>query len=286
MGVLGIRIQTRSGLPIYIKNWSEEKLKGFGEQDQTLQAGFMTAILSFAESMHNKIGFIRFYPDTNDNELVQEKIYGIDALIAIRNEIIFIVFLEPYIFKQKFELKIDWIYEHVIDKYLSKIETGEKINFTTEEEEFIENILFDKMAREFINKIKKKLEKTIKKSIIKQFPHENIFGLAICSFDNSILFTYLISKEELEEYLNNMGLLTEIKEWKCQYKPIWIPNKDPVLVSVINSAMQVPIIPEIDSSNLKIPYYYYLVSDQDALLGPLTEKLLFYINPFFLEALK
>ncbi|MHA1253551.1 MAG: hypothetical protein ACTSRP_26490, partial [Candidatus Helarchaeota archaeon] len=66
----------------------------------------------------------------------------------------------------------------------------------------------------------------------------------------------------------------------------WIPNKDPVLVSVINSAMQVPIIPEIDSSNLKIPYYYYLISDQDALLGPLTEKLLFYINPFFLEALK
>ena len=46
--------------------------------------------------------------------------------------------------------------------------------------------------------------------------------------------------------------------------------------------MQVPIIPNINKDELKIPYFYYIVSGQDALLGPLTEKLLHYMNPIFL----
>ncbi len=282
MGTLGLRIQTKAGIPIYNKNWSEKKLKGFESEDQTLQAGFMTAILSFAKSLQNKIGFIRFYPEKeNPDENINQ--YGIDALISLREDIVFIVFLEPYIFKNYFELKLDWIYNFIIKKYLNKIEAGAKIEFSLEEETFIENVLFDKVAKEYINKKRKKIEKIINKLIIKKFSHEKIFGLAICSFDNTILYTHLIEKEDLEQYLNNMGLITKIKEWECQYKPIWIPNKDPVLVSVINSAMQVPIKQDIPRNDLKIPYFYYIVSDQDALLGPLTENILQYLNPFFLE---
>ncbi|MHA1270229.1 MAG: hypothetical protein ACTSPY_10620 [Candidatus Helarchaeota archaeon] len=281
--VLGIRIQTKAGIPIYNKSWSSERLIGFETEDQTLQAGFMTAILSFAKSMQNKIGFIRFYPENDSIDERDHHLPGLDAMISIRDEIVFIVFLEPYIFKNHFELKIDWIYENVVKKYDKQIDLSEKIRFTPEDEIFIEDILFDKKAFEFINKKRKKIEKIIRKTLIKQFPHENILGFAICSFDNTILLTYLIEKDELEIYLNKMGLITKIKEWECQYKPIWIPDREPVLVSVINSAMQVPVIPTIKQDNLKIPYYYYLISDQNALLGPLKEKILYYINPFFLE---
>ncbi|MBD3230334.1 MAG: hypothetical protein GF329_19300 [Candidatus Lokiarchaeota archaeon] len=283
-GILGIRIITSSGLPIYKQVWSE-KIVGFESKDQTLQAGFMTAILTFAKEMKHHVGFIRFYPEKDDDENECQLSYGIDALISLRENIVFILFLEPYIFKNRVELKIDWLYDIIIKKYHDQIEKGEKIKFTEEEEKKIRTILFDNEARKYIDKKSKKLKKIIKKKIHKQFPHENILGIAICSFDNSILYTYLIEDEELEIYLNNMGLITRIKEWECQYKPIWlpIPNKEPVLVSVINSAMQVPIISEIDRESLKVPYFYYLVSDQDALLGPLSESLLQGINPFFLE---
>ncbi|TFF89364.1 MAG: hypothetical protein EU549_00840 [Promethearchaeota archaeon] len=283
-GILGIRIITSSGLPIYKQVWSE-KIAGFESKDQTLQAGFMTAILNFAKEMKHHVGFIRFYSENDNDEKEFQLSYGIDALVSLRENIVFILFLEPYIFKNRVELKIDWIYDLIIKNYNDQINKGEKIKFTEEEEEKIRNILFDNKARRYINKRSKKLKKIIKKKIHKQFSHENILGIAICSFDNSILYTYLIEIEDLEDYLNNMGLITRIKEWECQYKPIWlpIPDKDPVLVSVINSAMQVPIIPGIDNENLKIPYFYYLVSDQDALLGPLTESLLQGINPFFLE---
>lgn len=287
MGILGLRIITSAGIPIFNKAWSG-KLAGFESEDQSLQAGFMTAILSFAKSMRHEVGFIRFYSlEENEEKLpdidLERMYYGIDASISLRDdEILFILFLKPYIFKSAIELKIGWIYENIIKKYKQKIEKGEKVKFSDEENKYIEDILFDRRAREYISKKKKKIRKIIKKEIIKEFPHERILGLAICSFDNSILCTQGIELEELEMYLNNMGLLTRIKEWECQYKPIWIPSREPVLVSVINSAMQVPILPDIDN-NSKVPYYYYLITDQDALLGPLTEKILDKINRVFLE---
>ena len=282
MGILGIRIQTKNGLPIYTETWSE-KLEGFESADQMLQAGFMTAILSFAKNLKNKVGFIRFLPEQDEDSEHLHQSYGIDAMISLRKEIIFILFLEPYIFKKHIELKIDWIYEMIVKNYENQIEKGERIEFTNQEEKLIENILFDSLGRKFINKRRKKIEKKINKLLIKKFSHENIRGIAICSFDNSILFSYLIDEKELQIYLNNMGLITKIKEWDTQYKPIWLTNKSPILVSVVNSAMKVPIIPDIDKSKLRIPYFYYLISDQDASLGPLTEKLLFTLNHFFLE---
>jgi hypothetical protein len=287
MGILGLRIISSSGIPIFNKVWSE-KLAGFESEDQSLQAGFMTAILSFAKSMRHEVGFIRFYSleeneEKSTNIDLERMYYGIDALISLRDdEILFILFLEPYIFKSAIELKIGWIYEYIIKKYKHNIKKGENLKFSDEENKNIEDILFDRRAREYISKKKKKIKKIIKKDIIKEFPHEKILGFAICSFDNSILCTQGIELEELEMYLNNMGLLTKIKEWECQYKPIWIPDREPVLVSVINSAMQVPVLSSIDNDS-KVPYFYYLVTDQDALLGPLTEKILGKINNFFLD---
>ena len=181
-GILGIQVITKAGIPIFNKTWSD-RIKNFTSEDQTLIAGFMTAILSFAKSLQNKIGFIRFFPETdslnNENYLSS---YGIDASIYIKNDFVFILFIEPYIFKKQLELKIDWIYHLIFKKYEKLLTNGKKIKYSESDLVILENILYDSLAREFINKNKKLIDKIIHSNIIKKFPHEKIYGIAICSF--------------------------------------------------------------------------------------------------------
>ncbi|MHA1651273.1 MAG: hypothetical protein ACTSYB_13855 [Candidatus Helarchaeota archaeon] len=285
MGILGLSIQRTNGIPIMLKTWTD-KLSSFGEIDSMLTAGFMSAITSFADSFEQNIDFIQLSPkndpDTN----------GISAVLHYFSDVMVICFAEPYLFLDKVKLKLQWIYENLIEKKLQQLSPTNVFTLTGEEEMYIEDILFDKVARLLIEEKKEEIIDTFL-NIEKYFYQEEIMGFSINSFDNSIIFEYKIEHQELQNLLCNMGRGGRVKDWEVQYKPVWI-GKSPILVSYTNSAVKIPvaeIIGRSDSEESKetpldlgeVPLYYYIITDIDCSIGPIMEKLNTLLHPILVD---
>ncbi|MHA1266214.1 MAG: hypothetical protein ACTSRS_13360 [Candidatus Helarchaeota archaeon] len=281
MGILGLAIQRNDGIPIVSKTWTEV-LSSFNQMDSMLTAGFMSAITAFANSFEQNIDFIQFSP----KKLPESN--GISAVLKQIDEIIMICFTEPYLFLDKVTLKLTWIYEFLIEKKLSMLQQGNVFSLSEEEEMFMEDILFDKAARILIEEKKDQIIEVFDE-IGKYFYHDEIQGFSINSFDNSIIFTYLIDEQLLSNYLCNMGKGGRVKEWEIQYKPVWLGN-NPVLVSYTNSAVKISVSKIVglesdqpSSSDSEVPLYYYIITDVDCSIGPIIEKINTSLHPILMD---
>lgn len=288
MGILGLAIQRTNGIPIFVKIWTDKyKLQSYTKTDAMLTAGFMSAITSFAESFDQNINFIHLSPK-NDPEST-----GLSAVVNYFSDVMLICFAEPYLFLDKVNLKLRWIYQNLIEKKLESLTAGNVFTLTPEEEMYIEDILFDKVARMLIEEKKGKIISVLEE-LEKNFAQENIQGFSINSFDNSIIFTYGIEMQTLQNSLCNMGKGGGVIEWQVQYKPVWIEGKNPILISYTNSAVKIPvnkIIGEFfkgDSEKKElyygeVPLYYYIITDMDCSIGPIMEKLNTTLHPILVE---
>lgn len=281
MGILGLKIQRANGIPIVSKTWTD-KLSSFDKLDSMLTAGFMSAITSFADSFEQNIDFIQFSPkyDPNSN--------GISAVLKYFEEIMIICFTEPYLFLDKVNLKLQWIYKNLFEKKLHDLAAGNVITLTDEEEAYIEGLLFDQSAKKLIEDKKEQII-TALEDIENYFYQEEIRGISINSFDNSIIYTYLIEEQKLKDYLCNMGRGGRVRDWEIQYKPVWL-ERDPVLVSYTNSAVKIPISnlfrENLEGTNLffeEVPLYYYIITDTDCSIGPIIEKINRTLHPILVD---
>ncbi len=285
MGILGLTIQQTNGIPIVSKTWTE-KLSSYQETDSMLTAGFMSAITSFADSFDQNIDFIQLSPkkDPDSN--------GISAVLNYFSEVMMICFAEPYLFLDKVNLKLKWIYENLIAGKLANLPAGNVFTLTPEEEMYVEDILFDKVARLLIEERKDQII-TALEDIEKYFTQDDIQGFSINSFDNSIIFNYHLKEKELENLLCNMGKGGRVKDWELQYKPVWI-EKHPFLISYTNSAVKIPvssILKKDDDESQgenqlyygEVPLYYYIITDTDCSIGPIMEKINTTLHPIFVD---
>lgn len=290
MGILGLTIQQTNGIPIVSKTWTDDQvapiLSTYNEIDPMLTAGFMSAITSFADSFDQNIDFIQLspkkIPDSN----------GISAIVNYFSEVMMICFAEPYLFLDKVSVKLKWVYENVIEQKLSSLSAGNVFKLTPKEEMYIEDILFDKVARVLIEERKDQIISALE-DIEKYFSQEDIQGFSINSFDNSIIFTYRMNEQELGNLLCNMGKGGYVKDWEVQYKPVWI-EKNPVLVSYTNSAVKIQvsdILVKEKGANQEegqpsfgdVPLYYYIITDTDCSIGPIMEKINTTLHPIFVD---
>ena len=285
MGILGLTIQRTTGIPIVSKTWTD-KLSSYSKTDSMLTAGFMSAITSFADSFDQNIDFIQLSPkeDPESN--------GISAVLNYFSDVMMICFAEPYLFLDKVNLKLKWIYENLITKKLATLGAGNVFTLTPEEEMYIEDILFDKVARLLIDERKEQIISALE-DIEKYFEQEDIQGFSINSFDNSVIFSYRIKEKELENLLCNMGKGGRVKDWELQYKPVWI-DKTPWLISYTNSAVKIPVSSIISSGEEEsqtekqlpyeeVPLYYYIITDTDCSIGPIMEKINRTLHPIFVD---
>ncbi len=285
MGILGLTIQRTNGIPIVSKTWTE-KLASFTQIDPMLTAGLMSAITSFADSFDQDIDFIQLSPkkDPESN--------GISAVLNYFSEVMMICFTDPYLFLDKVNLKLRWIYENLIENKLERLGASNVFNLTPQEEMYIEDILFDKVARLLIEERKDQII-TALEDIEKYFYQEDIRGFSINSFDNSIIFTHNVKEQELKELLCNMGKGGQVKDWEIQFKPVWI-EKHPVLISYTNSAVKIPVSSIIHKGKIEeqgeakvyfgdVPLYYYIIADTDCSIGPIMEKINTTLHPIFVD---
>ena len=285
MGILGLVIQRTNGIPIVSKTWTKS-LSSFGRVDPMLTAGFMSAITSFADSFDQNIDYIQLSPKNDPTS------NGISAVLSYFDEVMMICFCEPYLFLDKVLMKLQWLYNNLIEKKLQRLTGGNVFTLNKEEEAYIERILFDFLAKNLIEAKKEEIRGALEE-IERYFYQEGIRGLSINSFDNSILYTYNIEKPELENLLCNMGKGGGVKDWEMQYKPVWT-DIEPILVSYTNSAVKFPIdkIWEIDTTqnedNMQlyygeVPLYYYIITDTDCSIGPIMEKLNHTLHPILVD---
>ena len=284
MGILGLVIQRNNGIPILSKTWTD-KLVSFNQMDSMLIAGFMSAITSFANSFEQNIDFIQLSPKNDPDS------NGISAVLNYFSEVMLICFAEPYLFLNKVNMKLQLIHEHLIERKLKGLISGNVFTLTNEEETFIERILFDMDARELIDR---KQDQIISAFIeLEKMFQEDIRGFSINSFDNSILFAYGIEIQDLKNLLCNMGKGGDVKDWEVQYKPVWI-EKSPILVSYTNSAVKIPISKMLGSKMNpvqtddhlyygEVPLYYYVITEPDCSIGPIMEKLNAMLHPLLAE---
>ncbi len=288
MGILGLSIQRTNGIPIVSKTWTD-KLHTFSQTDSMLTAGFMSAITAFANSFEQNIDYIQLSPKNDP------KSNGISAIVTHFSDVMMICFAEPYLFLDKVNLKLQWIYENIIEKKLHKLGGGNVFNLTAEEEMYIEDILFDKVARLLVEKHKNKILSVLEE-VEKNFYQENIQGFSINSFDNTIIFSHRINEIYLQNILCNMGKGGQVSDWQIQYKPVWISDQL-LLVSYTNSAVKIPVSSILKEATQEIsgdfqltehhfdevPLYYYIITDPDCSIGPIMEKLNTTLHPILAD---
>ncbi len=286
MGILGLSIQRANGIPVVSKTWGD-KLASFEKIDPMLTAGFMSAITSFTDSFEKNIDFIQLSPK---GEIGPDS-SGISAVLHYLTDVMIICFAEPYLFLDKVKLKLQWIYENFIEQKLPSLRSGNVFTLAGVEEMFIEDILFDKIARLLVGEKKEEIINALL-DIEKYYYQEEIRGFSINSFDNSIIFNYGIEYKELQDLLCNMGKGGRVRDWEVQYKPVWL-GTSPILVSYTNSAVKVSVAEIIGKAGEKgeegeenfgsVPLYYYIITDIDCSIGPIMEKLNTTLHPILVD---
>lgn len=278
MAILGISIQSNTGIPLILDSWSE-KLAAFREGEGTpiLICGFLSALSSFAKSYRQKISYIRLNPvDFNDP-------YGIDGVYSFIGEYMVLCFTDPFQFHKMVDLKIQWIYSKVLTKYEQMIKTGRVPTLTEEEHLFIEKVLMDSVAADIISRKKEQLRVAVDYIKEKEFPGD-IYGCAITSFDNSILFNHVMERIEIEAYLNSIGSKgSSLQDSEILHNYVTFPGLEPRLVVMTNPGVKIPIADIIEEPGEgAVPLYYYLITDANCSIGPIVESLVQKFNAVLL----
>ncbi len=274
MGILGIAIQSVTGIPLYLESWSE-KLRAFREGNPILISGFLSALSSFANNYRQDIGYIRFIPRD-----FPEESYGIDGLYSFIGEYMILVFSDPFQFHKQVHYKMQWIYSKILFKYEEMIRVGKVPDLPEEEKQFIQNIITDEMAWSRIFSKKEQLEQQVVSLIEEEYPGD-VFGVFITSFDNSILFQYGMDRAEIEIYLNNIGSKgAGLQDGEILHNYVTLPSLEPRLVVMTNSGIKVEIADILGdmAGEGAVPYYYYLITDANCAIGPIVESLIVKFN--------
>lgn len=276
MGILGISIQSHTGIPLILDSWSD-KLKSFKEGSPILICGFLAALSSFAKTYRQNISYIRLNPvDFNDP-------YGIDAVYSFIGEYMVLCFTDPYQFHRAVDLKIQWIYSKILAKYEQMIRTGRVPILNDEEHKFIETILLDSTAADIVARKREQLRVAIDYIKEEEFPGD-IYGCLVTSFDNSILFYYGMDRLEIEAYLNSIGSKGALlQDGEILHNYVSFPGIDPRLVVMTNPGVKIQVTDIIDEiGEGAVPLYYYLITDAGSSIGPIVESLIQKFNAILL----
>ncbi|MHA1253313.1 MAG: hypothetical protein ACTSRP_25255 [Candidatus Helarchaeota archaeon] len=274
MAVLGILVQTTGGFPIYFSSWSD-KIDILKKVDTELITGFFSAIFSFTESFHKRLGYIRLLETPME-------IYGVDAICVEFGIYLFLCFVDSYQYHELVKYKINWIYEIVLKKYEDEISKGKVVKLTSEEIKLIEDILKDQSQKSVINSLKNQLNLSIDE-LISLGTDTQIYGISINSFDNTILYSFGIEFSSLELFINNLGQKGSlINEHEILYSYVSIPDFIPVLVVTVNPSIKYPIYDTINNKVIDtLPVYFNLIIDVKSEVRRTVELTLNKLIPLF-----
>ncbi|MFX1294191.1 MAG: hypothetical protein ACFFD2_04955 [Promethearchaeota archaeon] len=273
MGILGISIQSHTGLPLYLESWSK-KLRAFRDGDPILIAGFLSALSSLASNYRQRIGYIRFFPvDFPDP-------YGIDGIYSFIGEYMIFCFTDSYQFHPQVHLKIKWIYQKVLFKYEKMIQIGKVPILNEEDKKYIYDILLDSFAFDYISNKREVLNRSISDLISKEYPND-VFGCFITSFDNSLLFKYGMDRNEIEIYMNNIKIkVHNLSNGEILHNYVTLPGLEPRLVVMTNSGVKLQIadILEEGIEERSVPLYFYVIINANCAIEPIVESLVKKFN--------
>jgi len=274
LAILGISIQSHTGIPLYLESWSE-KLRAFREGNPILIAGFLSALSSFANNYRQEIGYIRFLPTDFPDD-----VYGLDGIYSFIGEYMILCFTDPYQFHKMVHYKLQWIYNKILFKYEHMIRVGKVPNIPEVEKQFIRDILMDSVAWNHIDSKREQLEIAADYIIEEEYPGD-VYGCFITSFDNSILFQYGMARDEIEIYINNIGSKgAGLKDGEILHNYVTLPGLEPRLVVMTNSGLKIEISDILGDvvGEGAVPFYYYLITDANCSIGPIMESLTVKFN--------
>lgn len=270
MAIIGIAIQSRTGIPLFVHSWSD-RLSAFRDGNPILIAGFLSAMSSFASNFKQEFSYIRFHPTD-----FPEDTFGIDGVYSFIGEYMILVFSDPYQFHEMINYKIEWIYGKILSRYEEMLRIGRVPEIADEERLFIENVLMDTVAWDIIFTQKEQLNVVAEQLVRDEFP-EDVYGCFVTSFDNTILYSYGMEREETEIYLNNIASRGHgIEDGEVVHNYVSLPGLEPKLVVMTNPGVKIQISDILQDGLVGqggVPFYYYAITDVNCAIGPIIESL-------------
>jgi hypothetical protein len=275
MAVLGLLIQTKTGMPIYFLTWSEkiEKLKNI---DTELVTGFFSALFSFTDSFHKTLAYLRLL-DT------PMEIFGVDVVCSEVDDYLLLAFVDSYQFHELVKYKLKWIHNLILRKYEQAVRNKVTIKLDPEEEVLIEDILRDHYQKSVIQNMKNQLNLSIDELISQADDNYRIYGISINSFDNSILYSYGVEYSTFELFLNNLGQKGSlIGDNEILYTYVSIPDFLPVLVAQVNPVIKFQIGDIIrEMAEGELPIYFTIIINPDSKVRETVEKVIDKLKGLF-----
>jgi hypothetical protein len=244
-----------------------------------LFAGLISALSEFSNLLGQKLELLKFNAmknnDTkNDDDVskpIENKVIknpllsveippGSDAIVNVQNE----RFLCP----TSIQAKINIIYKNIIE---SKLPLGMDQSISEEEEQLLIDIIDDKLAKEKVESVKKDL-KIACDMLLNDYKQYGLEAIAITTFDYTPIETFDITKNNLLEFLRDMGRLPDVKTFNWKTDTAYIDENTQKILYIINSGVGITV------KNVFMPYYYLLIAKPDSYLAEIPRKVYAILN--------
>lgn len=239
-----------------------------------LFAGLISALNEFSGLLGQKLELLKFNAIKNEednlnqngnkvvkNPLITIKIPpGTDAIVNCQNE----RFLSPI----SIQAKINLIFKRIIEK---KLPIGMDQTILEDEEQFIIDILDDSLAKKRIELVKKDLIIACD-MLLNDYKNYGLEAIAVTTFDFTPIETFNISKEQLFEFLRNMGKLPEVNTYNWKTDTAYIDENNQKILYIVNSGVGITI------DKIFMPYYYLLIANPESYLAEIPRNIYAILN--------
>lgn len=239
-----------------------------------LFAGLISALNEFSGLLGQKLELLKFNAMKSDedslkqngNRIVKNPLIsieiapGTDAIINCQNE----RFLSPI----SIQAKINLIFNRIIEK---KLPLGMDQTITEEEEQYITDVLDDTFAKKKIELVKKDLNIACD-MLLNDYKQYGLEALAITTFDFTPIEAFNISKDQLLDFLRNMGKLPEVNTYNWKTDSAYIDENNQKILYIVNSGVGVTV------DKIFMPYYYLLIANPESYLAEIPRNIYAILN--------
>ncbi|MFX0132724.1 MAG: hypothetical protein ACFFDN_03665 [Candidatus Hodarchaeota archaeon] len=250
--ILGILVMSKGGIPLYRDFWTEQMSPITGST--VLVAGFLNALTNFATQFSWEAQKILFKPvkktDRENFEILFEEIGDFDIIL----------FLDSFHFRNQLKIKINHIYEKILNKYNPSTSKMDEID--EEDASAIRKILMNYKEKDVIMQKLMDLEEIGEKFII-DYDVRSIF---LRTEDGDLLWYNSggLKKDEIEFLLRKIQ--THEEEIVGAEGTRWTMTLDKQGT------------PAILCEITKSPFLYGFIVDENSALGPISDELSFRLD--------
>ena len=237
-----------------------------------LEAGLMSALYEFSRCVDQPIETLKFrHVGKINKEVSEDKIIYKNKHITIEypvnSDILITTRNEKFINRTALEAKIIVIYSELLRKYTP---IGPERELSPQDQQNIIDILINKDQIDLLKKRESNLKEKIK-TILETYKQYGLESIVICGFDLQPIFLGIEDADLILSMMRDIETFPFVEPFEWRYRTSFVKGTE-YWIYIVNSGLAV------DSHNIKMNYYYMLITKEGSFLGETPYKILTEIN--------